>query len=143
MAELQPAGALEHELAAAVIHAAWNLRRVRTLEAGNDLLDSQNEANLDRLLRYAKRFESTLLRCARELRTLQSNRTALPYAEATLGTELPPLSDPARILRTHRAQADVLTDAVNRGLRVSELELERAIEAARAKRQNEAKANAA
>jgi len=143
MTELQPAGALEHELVAAVIHAAWNLRRVRTLEAGLDILDAQNEATLDRLARYAKRFESTLLRCTRELRTLQSNRAAVPYAEATLETELPPLADPARVLRTNRTQSDILSDAVKRGIRVSELELERAIEAARAKRQNEAKAGAA
>jgi hypothetical protein len=37
LAELQPSGPLEHELAAAVIHAAWNLRRIRTLEAGLDI----------------------------------------------------------------------------------------------------------
>ena len=141
MAELQPAGPLEHGLAAAVIHAAWNLRRIRTLEAGLDIGDEQNEPTLDRLARYARRFESTLLRCTRELRTLQSNRAAIPYAEATLETELPPLSDPAKVLRTNRTQSTILMDAVNRGIKVSELELERALEASRARRrQNEAAA---
>ena len=140
MAELQPAGPLEHEFAAAVIHAAWNLRRVRTLEAGLDILDEQNEPTLDRLARYARRFESTLLRCTRELRTLQSNRVALPYAEVTLEAELPPLADPAKVLRTNQTQSTVLMDAVHRGIRVSELNLERALEASRAKRQNQANA---
>ena len=84
VAELQPAGPLEHELAAAVIHAAWNLRRIRTLEAALDILEDHNEPTLDRLARYARRYESTLLRCTRELRALQSNRAALPHAEATL-----------------------------------------------------------
>ena len=140
MEELRPAGALEHELAAAVIHAAWNLRRIRTLEAGLDIADEQNEPTLDRLARYAKRFESTLLRCTRELRTLQSNRAAIPYAEVTLEAELPPLADPAKVLRTNRTQSTILMDAVNRGIRVSELNLERLLEASRARRQNEATA---
>ena len=140
MTELAPSGALEHEFAAAIVHAAWNLRRIRTLEAGLDILDVQNEANLDRLARYAKRFEFTLLRCTRELRTLQSDRAALPFAEATLRAELPPLADPARVLRTNRTQANILTDTVNRGILVSELALERTLEAARARLQNEATA---
>lgn len=143
MSELQPAGPLEHELAASIIHAAWNLRRVRTLEAACDLQDEQNEATLDRLARYARRFESTLLRCTRELRIQQTNRAARASAEAALEAELPPLSDPAKALRANRTQSTVLVDALNRSIRASEFELERAIEAARAKRQNEANAKAA
>ncbi len=54
--------------------ALKSMHRVRQLEAeicAGDfaaLLSEQNEAKLDLLARYYKRFEATLLRCTRELR---------------------------------------------------------------------------
>ena len=123
MAELQPAGPLEHGLAAAVIHAAWNLRRIRTLEAGLDIGDEQNEPTLDRLARYAKRFESTLLRCTRELRTLQSNRAA--RANSPEEIENAPLADPNLVSRAKRTHYQAWTDAVRAELGTTDLMLAR------------------
>jgi hypothetical protein len=113
LAELQPHGILETEMFNAVVHAAWNLRRIRILEAAlfdgatDPLEDEQNEPKLARLTRYYKRFESTLLKCTRELRTLQSNRAARAGSPERI--EAAPLADPhtvSRAKRTH-SQADV------------------------------------
>ena len=46
LAELQPQGILETEMFNAIVHAAWNLRRVRILEAAVDFADEQNEPKL-------------------------------------------------------------------------------------------------
>ena len=116
LTDLNPQGALETDLFNMIVHAAWNLRRIRTLEAEisqddvDFLLDEQNEAKLDRLSRYYKRFESTLLRCTRELRTLQTNRAArLLTPECTKSA---PLADPNLVARTIRSHHQAETDFV-------------------------------
>src|SRR5271168_1097672 len=58
--------------------AAWNLRRVRILQAQIDMLDPQ----FDRLARHHSRFERTFHRALKELKALQT--------ESTLRTLLPP-----------------------------------------------------
>jgi hypothetical protein len=68
-AEIDPRGALQQELFDELVHAAWNLRRVRILQAGIDLLDPQ----FDRLQRHHTRFERTFHRTLKELRTLQTD----------------------------------------------------------------------
>jgi hypothetical protein len=62
------------------LHAAWNLRRLRRLEADlmvnglDPLLDESSTKSLDRLLRYAVRAERSYFRAMDELRKLQTQR---------------------------------------------------------------------
>ena len=79
--DLQPQGALEHDLFDQLLHASWNLRRVRRLEAlicrdnGYDLLRSDDhDQKFRRLARYHAPFQRTYFRCLRELGALQTNR---------------------------------------------------------------------
>jgi len=129
LAELRPQGILETEMCNAVVHAAWNLRRVRILEAAlfngsiDPLTDEQNEPKLARLTRYYKRFESTLLKCTRELRTLQSNRAA--RANSPEKIEDAPLADPHTVARAKRTHFQAWTDAVRAELGGTDLFLAR------------------
>jgi hypothetical protein len=123
LAELQPQGILEIEMFNAIVHAAWNLRRVRILEAAIDFADEQNEPKLARLTRYYKRFESTLLKCTRELRTLQSNRAA--RANSPEAIENAPLADPNLVARAKRTHYQAWTDAVRAELGATDLMLAR------------------
>lgn len=125
-ASLLPEGALETDLFSAIVHAAWNLRRIRILEAqiaptdADFLLDEQIEAKLDRLARYYKRFESTLLRCTRELRAIQSNRAAAILFNGV--RETAPLANPAFIKRAERTHYQAETDSVRAAIAKFELE---------------------
>ena len=129
LAELQPQGILETEMCNAIVHAAWNLRRVRILEAAlfdgvtDPLEDEQNEAKLARLTRYYKRFESTLLKCTRELRTLQSNRAARVNSPETINDA--PLADPHAVARAKRTHFQAFTDNVRAELGAADLMLAR------------------
>jgi hypothetical protein len=123
LAELQPQGILETEMFNAIVHAAWNLRRVRILEAAIDFADEQNEPKLARLTRYHKRFESTLLKCTRELRTLQSNRAARVNSPETIDNA--PLADPNLVARAKRTHYQAWTDAVRAELGTTDLMIAR------------------
>ncbi len=127
--ELQPQGVLETGMFNSIVHAAWNLRRIRILEASlfdgsmDPLEDEQNEPKLARLSRYYKRFESTLLKCTRELRTLQSNRAARagspePIADA-------PLADPHAVARAKRTHFQAFTDNIRAELGKTDLMMAR------------------
>jgi hypothetical protein len=78
--ELAPEGTLEKLTFNNLVHAAWNQRRCRLLEAelaagGLDpLLSPDAEAESARIGRYAARAERSYYRALRELRTLQTNR---------------------------------------------------------------------
>ena len=130
LAELQPQGILETEMFNAIVHAAWNLRRVRLLEAAlfdgtiDPLEDEQNEPKLARLTRYYKRFESTLLKCTRELRTLQSNRAA--RANSPEPIDGAPLADPHLVARAKRTHWQAFTDNVRAELGATDLMVARA-----------------
>jgi hypothetical protein len=79
-AELKPEGATESLIFQEIIHASWNLRRVRRLEAsyafhGEDPLRSIGLGPfLDRLARYRTGFERAFYRALKELRATQTNR---------------------------------------------------------------------
>jgi hypothetical protein len=112
--DLQPRGALELTLFHQIVHSAWNLRRVHILEAAlfdgavDPLADENCDARLDRLARYAKRFESTLLRATRELRTVQTNRSQRASVLPAVRETIPPRADTARAVlakRTHPVEA--------------------------------------
>jgi hypothetical protein len=68
-AEIDPRGALQQDLFDELVTAAWNLRRVRLLQAGIDMLDPQ----FDRLQRHHSRFERTFHRTMKELKALQTD----------------------------------------------------------------------
>jgi hypothetical protein len=77
--DLQPQGMLEQDLFNQLVAAAWNLRRIRCLEADlathSDPLGSDlHEPALLRLARYHGRAERTYFRCLREMKALQTNR---------------------------------------------------------------------
>jgi hypothetical protein len=112
--DLQPQGALEATLFNLIVHSAWNLRRVHILEAAlfdgavDALADEACDKELDRLARYAKRFENTLLRATRELRTLQTNRAQRASVLPAVRETIPPRADTAKAVlakRTHPAEA--------------------------------------
>ena len=83
-AEINPEGALEQDLFHQLLHAAWNLRRVRIQESEiqekasaamiNPFLDDKFSAALDRLAKHQVRIERAYHRALRELRSLQTNR---------------------------------------------------------------------
>jgi hypothetical protein len=111
--DLQPQGALELTLFNQIVHSAWNLRRVHILEAAlfdgaaDPLADDGCAAKLDRLARYAKRFENTLFRSTRELRTLQTNRAQRASVLPVVRETIPPRADTAKAVlakRTHPAE---------------------------------------
>ena len=114
-ADLQPVGVLETTLLNQIVHAAWNLRRVHILEAElfdghtDPLADDALAVKLDRLARYAKRFESTLHRAIRELRIVQTNRSQRASIVPVVRDTIPPRAETARSVlaakRTHPSQA--------------------------------------
>ena len=71
---LSPQGELELTLFDTLLHANWNIRRCRIVEAGlqDDL--EQNEAKLRQLDRHTRRHDSNSNRALKELRALQSAR---------------------------------------------------------------------
>ena len=66
--EINPQGPIQQTLFEELVAAAWNLRRVRTLQSELEMLDYRYE----RLDRYHVRFERTFHRTLKELRTLQT-----------------------------------------------------------------------
>jgi hypothetical protein len=114
-ADLQPSGILELTLFNQIVHAAWSLRRVRMLEAElfdgstDPLADENLDRRLDRLARYARRFENSLHRGLRELRNLQTNRSQRASILPAVRETIPPRADTARSVlaakRTHPSNA--------------------------------------
>ena len=119
-ADLQPQGVLEQTQFDLIVHATWNLRRIRRLEAdlcrGLDPLaaldDEALQRKLDRLGRHHTRFECSLARSIRSLKKLQTERSQ----------PAPPQPQPARMSTSE------LIAAVARmpGLRIDRNQLARA-----------------
>ena len=71
---------LEQTLFDLLVHAAWNLRRIRTLEArmigeGIDpFVDEENSPAAHRLERYRQRYERSFYKALNELRAVQTAR---------------------------------------------------------------------
>jgi len=115
--EIQPAGAIEHELFAQHAHAAWTLRRCRRAEVasqfhsvckGSDpLLTADMADRLKRIDLYARRVERTYQRTLKELQALQTNRLSGELLDAGIDSiaELPPLVNPIHINRQRSANA--------------------------------------
>jgi hypothetical protein len=89
-AETKPQGALQQIIFEELIDSAWNLRRVRAMEAelntsAPDALlsdDDASAAKFDRLARHHTRIERAFFRSLRELKALQT--------DAALSLTLPP-----------------------------------------------------
>jgi hypothetical protein len=121
--EVRPEGALEQDVFTQLIHASWNLRRSRRLEAeqfvnGVDpLTDPDREKQMDRLARYQARHERSNYRALKELRTLQTNcmiRITLER-QGKLRGEAPGLVTWAEVSkRTQRNPMENLVRAMNR-----------------------------
>jgi hypothetical protein len=96
-ADIQPQGALQQTLFNELAASAWNLRRVRLLEAEPRLQDNPNE--LDRLARHHTRIERSFHRCLKELKALQTNAVLHASLPAPLRKNTPPLASANEIAK--------------------------------------------
>src|SRR5712692_5085287 len=85
--EVDPQGQLEITVFQQLLHAAWNLQRIRRMESElwqiepNLLLSGDSSKAFERLGRYHSRTERSYYRALKELKELQTNRAlrlALP-----------------------------------------------------------------
>jgi hypothetical protein len=90
--ELDPQGALETITFHDLIHAAWNLHRLRRMEVECDPADF---AGAERISRYLSRTQRAYYRAVKELRTLQTNRAL--HARKILQDEAPSIPALANI----------------------------------------------
>ena len=130
---IAPQGELESTLFDTLLHANWNIRRCRILEAGlmkedgvDPMLHEQNEATLRQLDRHARRHDANFRRTLKELRVLQTERACRELASA--GQNQPnaassPLVDSQAVHQTHLRQhaAQTRIDALNLGLALDRL----------------------
>ncbi len=110
-ADLKPSGALQETIFGQLISAAWNLRRVRTLQAElfdgavDPLANPELDARCDRLARYEQRFERALYRAVAELRRLQTDVAAVQLVvEESCVPDWSPLISVRRVLAAGRAR---------------------------------------
>jgi hypothetical protein len=95
--EINPQGYLQQVLFNELVGAAWNLRRVRRMQAelcaGASYLematDHQFQMQLDRLERYRARLERTFARSLKELKSLQTNAVLSAALPETIQVEAP------------------------------------------------------
>ena len=121
LAELCPQGVIEMLTFNQLLHAAWNLRRIRRLEAdlaaggADPLLDQSAARTLDRFNLYATRAERAYYRAIRELRTLQTERAsrALKLTPAEQA-QVPPLVSINEAMK--RTQGGLTNEAVKLAL---------------------------
>jgi hypothetical protein len=92
-AETKPQGTLQQIIFEELVHAAWNLRRVRTMEA--DLEASE----LDRLARHHTRIERAFYRSLRELKALQTDAALSMTLPPYFMNLAPPLASRAQIAK--------------------------------------------
>jgi hypothetical protein len=113
-ADVKPQGAIQQTLFTQLVAAAWNLHRIRRMEAElcagasyKDLLanhDLQNQ--LDRLARHHTRIERVFHRCLKELKALQTNDVIHASLASPLRKNIPPLAAASEIAkRTQYLQA--------------------------------------
>jgi hypothetical protein len=104
--QVDPQGVLESIAFDELLHAAWNLRRFRRLEAEatpgtlEDFKKPETAALLERLARYQARAQRAYSRALAELRTLQTDRTLKAMrVERSLAGTLPVLTDIAKMTK--------------------------------------------
>jgi hypothetical protein len=96
--EFRPEGIAETNAFNRLVHAEWNLRRLREMESAmmregilDPLLDESETALLDRIYRYYPMFERLYARALAELRTLQTNRTLRAAVPVEIAEHIPAL----------------------------------------------------
>jgi hypothetical protein len=121
-AETKPQGALQLIIFEELLHSAWNLRRVRAMEAelnasAPDALltdapqtDAGPAAKLDRLARHHTRIERTFFRSLRELKALQTDAALSLTLPSYFMTIAPPLASRTQIAK--RTQFLAINDRV-------------------------------
>ena len=88
--EINPRGAVQQTLFDELVAAAWNLRRVRILQAGIDMLDPA----ADRLARHHTRIERTFHRSLKELKAIQTDSAVRATLPIRIILKAPPLAAP-------------------------------------------------
>jgi len=110
--DVAPQGVIQQTLFDELVSAAWNLRRIRRMEAELcagapsylDLLDNDHtQTKLDRLARHKSRIERTFHRTLKELKALQTNQAVGAFMPSTFAETAPPLASTIEI--TKRTQA--------------------------------------
>jgi hypothetical protein len=128
-ADLKPSGALQETIFGQLIAAAWNLRRVRTLQVAlfdgtvDPLANPELDAQCDRLARYEQRFERALYRAIAELRRLQTDVAAVELAvEESCAPEWRPLISVRQVLAAGHARTCRDIDEARRTVAMIEAE---------------------
>jgi hypothetical protein len=105
-AETKPQGALQQIVFEELLHSAWNLHRVRAMEAElnasapNALLtDEGPSAKFDRLARHHTRIERAFFRSLRELKALQTDAALSLTLPINFMKIAPPLASRAQIAK--------------------------------------------
>jgi hypothetical protein len=111
-AETKPQGTLQQIVFEELVHAAWNLRRVRAMEAelnasapdalltDDPLLKAEGPGTqLDRLARHHTRIERTFFRSLRELKALQTDAALTLTLPAYFMQKAPPLASRSQIAK--------------------------------------------
>jgi hypothetical protein len=102
-ADVKPQGAIQQIFFNELAADAWNLRRVRLLEADPR---NQDPAELDRLARHHTRIERSFHRCLKELKALQTNAVIHASLPAPLRKNSPTLASANEIAkRTQHLEA--------------------------------------
>ena len=105
-AETKPQGALQQIIFEELVHSAWNLSRVRAMEAELTasapdalLTDDGSAAKFDRLARHHTRIERAFFRSLRELKALQTDAALSLTLPAYFMTIAPPLASRSQIAK--------------------------------------------
>ena len=102
---LAPHGPLEQIIFNQLLHAAWNQRRLRRLEAElfhdnlDPLADPSQAPTLDRYARYQARFDHAFTRALRELKALQTERAQRDAVCPAAERVLPPLASTTELAK--------------------------------------------
>ena len=105
LAEVSPETTLETLLFEQLLQAAWNLRRIRRLEAQlydgvtDPLADGALETKINTLARHQARHERSFHRALRELKALRTQHVAAAVLTEATGRELPPLADASKVAK--------------------------------------------
>jgi hypothetical protein len=92
-AETKPQGTLQQIIFEEMVHAAWNLRRIRAMEANLEA------SQLDGLARHHTRIERAFYRSLRELKALQTDAALTMTLPPYFMNIAPPLASRAQIAK--------------------------------------------
>jgi len=100
-----PAGALEDDLFAKLLHASWCLRRIRRLEEDlferdeDPFTDPEAERKMAAYARHTARFERIYRNALRDLRQLQTDRNLLADYSKSAPVTLTVLTDIVKLIK--------------------------------------------